>query len=82
MLLQGLAHSLGKVVKSAASIALDSFADIRDFFYLLLQSLIHIAFRDELLKELAVAAYNIAGNMVSHSASHKVTEHLTAILCW
>mmetsp|Transcript_29116 Transcript_29116/g.76383 ORF Transcript_29116/g.76383 Transcript_29116/m.76383 type:complete len:1523 (-) Transcript_29116:320-4888(-) len=37
--------------------------------------------RDQLLIELARTAYDIAGSMASHTSTHKVTDHLSSILC-
>jgi len=38
-------------------------------------------FRDELLKMLVQAAYDIAGDITAHQATSKVTDHLTSIIC-
>ena len=37
--------------------------------------------RDELLKMLVQAAYDIAGDIAMHHATSKVTDHLTTIIC-
>lgn len=38
-------------------------------------------YRDELLKMLVQAAYDIAGDIALHHATSKVTDHLTSIIC-
>ena len=38
-------------------------------------------YRDELLKMLVQAAYDIAGDITMHSATSKITEHLASIIC-